>query len=433
MNNPWVTERRRLIALVSVMLVSGLLSGLWALSILIPASIYIGWLLLQLYRLEQWLSQGFKPRKVPDSSGAWDSIIVQILGIRKKDKTLQKKLAKMAKGYRNTVKALPDAAIVVNQDLEIEWVNQTAERYLGINSKQDIGYRITNLIRIPEFNQYLASPGHKPLEIELPDGPNMTLSLRVIRYGRDQRLILGRDISERIQSRNALRAFVSNASHELRTPLTVTSGYIQLLEADPSLPEHLRAPVEQLREQSEHMTSLINDLLTLSQLEGDMLADYEGRSVNLAALISQFIQDLQISGMDSGHSIACQLDASLAIRGVERELISIYTNLIENALKYTPPGTQVSISWQKGSDGQPCLTVSDDGPGFSRQHLPQLTQRFYRIDSPESAHMEGTGLGLAIVKHAVIHHGGSLAIDSEPGKGAEFRVCFPAQRAVAAK
>lgn len=428
MSHSWAIERRRIIALIAAIIILGLLSGYWIISIILPSTIYIGWQLRQFYKLEQWLLAGFKPRKAPDSSGVWESIISQILKIRKRDKLLQKRLAKMAKGYRNTIKALPDAVVVVNDELEIEWSNAIAEQYLGINSKRDFGYRITNLIRIPEFYEYLTNPTAKALEFEAPDIPGMILSLRVIHYGQNQRLILGRDISERVQIRNTLKAFISNASHELRTPLTVISGYVELIQDDPELPAHLRAPLYQLREQTDHMTQLIKDLLTLSQLEGDTLADYEGQRIDLPAILAQHIHTIQQSGMVKNHSIALDTDGQLGLLGIEREVISIYTNLIENALKYTPAGSLINIRWDINNEGQPCLTVKDNGPGFGSEHIPQLSQRFYRVHNAASIQTEGTGLGLAIVKHAVIHHGGSLSIDSAPNAGAEFSACFPVSR-----
>jgi len=430
MSHSWAIERRRILTLVAAIVILGLLSGYWLIAFLLPTALYAGWQLRQSYRLEKWLLTGFKPRKAPDSSGVWESIITQILKIRKKDKLLQKRLAKMAKGYRNTIKALPDAAVVVNDELEIEWSNAIAEQYLGIHSKRDLGYRITNLIRAPEFFEYLANPSAKAFEFEAPDTPGMMLSVRVIRYGQNQRLILARDISERVQIRNALKAFISNASHELRTPLTVTSGYLELIQDDPELAEHLREPLNQLREQTEHMTLLINDLLMLSQLEGDTLADYEGQAIDLPALLAQFIQSLQQSGVIKDHTIELDTDKQLGLLGIEREIISIYTNLIENATKYSPEGSLITITWNTNTEGQACLTVKDNGAGFAPEHIPLLTQRFYRVSEASAPQEEGTGLGLAIVKHAVMHHGGTLTINGEVGTGAEFRVCFTKTRAI---
>ena len=428
MNRTWAIERRRIFVLITVIIILGLLSDYWIISITLPTIIYIGWQLRQIYHLEQWLSEGFKPRKAPDSSGVWESIISQILKIRKKDKLLQKRLAKMAKGYRNTIEALPDAVVVVNDELEIEWSNTVAEQYLGVNPKRDLGYRITNLIRVPEFFEYLTSPTAKALEFEAPDIPGMILSVRVIHYGQNQRLILGRDISERVQIRNTLKAFISNASHELRTPLTVTSGYVELIQDDPELPVHLSAPVYQLRKQTDHMTRLINDLLTLSQLEGDTLVDYEGQTIDLPAMLAQYIHTIQQSGIVKNHIIELETDEQLGLLGIERDAISIYTNLIENAIKYTPAGSVISVLWGINSEGQPCLTVKDNGPGFGPEHIPKLPRRFYRVPNTSSIQAEGTGLGLAIVKHAAIHHGGYLSIDSAPNAGAEFSVCFPESR-----
>ena len=428
MNTPWRIERWRLIGLILLILILGTLSERWLVSIIIPVCLYIGWQLTQLYRLEKWLRKGYKPGKTPDSSGVWESIISEILRLRKQDRKHKKNLAKAAKGYRNTVKALPDAAVVVNHTLEIEWANQFAEQLLGINIKRDMGQRITNLIRAPEFLDYLNHPGHRGLEIEAPGNEKATLSIRIMRYGQNQSLILGRDISEPLRSRNALRAFVSNASHELRTPLTVTSGYIDLLQSDPDLPEQCQAPLQQLREQTDQMSHLINDLLTLSQLEVRPLLPEEGLDIDVPALISQLVHTLQEAGISERHHIELKLDPNLGLSGLEREFSSIFTNLLENACKYTPAGSTISINWSLRESATPCLVVADNGPGFSAAVISDLSRRFYRINNPLTASIDGTGLGLAIVKHAVMHHGGKLEISSQQGQGAQFSACFPAFR-----
>ncbi len=428
MNSAWRVERWRLVAMLTAILILGSLSGQWIIAIALPAAVYIAWQLRQAYQLEKWLHRGYKPGKVPDSSGVWESIISEILRIRKQDRKYKKRLAGAAKGYRNTVKALPDAAVVVNQALEIEWANPFAEQLFGIRLERDSGQRITNLIRAPEFLDYLNHPGSKGLEIEAPGQAGSMLSVRVVHYGKKQRLILGRDISEPLQARNALKAFISNASHELRTPLTVTSGYIDLLQSDPDMAEHCHVPLQQLRDQTDRMTELINDLLTLSQLEVRPLRADEGQCIDMGRLLYQLEQNLQDAGISAKHQITLDIDSSLGILGIEQEIISIANNLLENACKYTPAGSQIQLSWSQNSSGEACLKVSDNGPGFSATLIPDLTRRFYRIQNTSTSDIDGTGLGLAIVKHAVVRHGGTLSIQSQIGRGAQFTAQFPTFR-----
>ena len=221
---------------------------------------------------------------------------------------------------------------------------------------------------------------------------------------------------------------MSNASHELRTPLTVTSGYIDLLQTDPDMPVHCQAPLQQLREQTDRMTQLINDLLTLSQLEGRPLLPEEGHNIDVPALLSQMTQNMQDAGISRNHRIELQVEPKLGLSGIEREFCSICTNLLENAFKYTPSASLITLKWAQSESGSPCLECADNGPGFAAAVIPDLSRRFYRINNQLTADTEGTGLGLAIVKHAVIHHGGHLDITSQPGQGATFKACFPAFR-----
>ncbi len=429
MSSYWKTERWRLAALLLAIVLLGLASGYWLIALILPTAIYLGWQIQQLYRVEQWLAKGARKRKAPDVGGAWEAIVTYILQREKRHKSRKKRLSKLAKSYRDTVVALPDAVVILNDKLEIEWANDPADQLLGITLKRDIGYRITNLIRDPAFNQYINARDTRSMEVSSPLNDEQMLLMSIIRYGQDQQLLIARDISERVRSRQALQAFVANASHELRTPLTVTSGYIDLLQEDPDLPEQLLAPIAQLREQTDRMSELIGDLLTLSKLEGGALAAHEGNNINIPALLSQITNDLAATNAKDTHPIQLDVDSLLGLRGVKRELVSVISNLINNAIKYTPAGTPIVVVWQTNKAGCPCLTVKDQGPGFDAKYIPTLTNRFFRINNSSTTQQEGSGLGLAIVKHAVVRHGGHLTINSKPGEGAQFKVCFPESRA----
>ncbi len=420
-------EAARLWALAFCLLAMGLITDNWLLAALVPISLMLAWQLFKLWQIESWLKDGAKIKAAPESSGLWESIVAQVLQLKARQKKHKTGFTKVIKDYRDTVLALPDAAIVLNEDLEIVWANEHAKHLLGIEFAQDQGYRITNLIRQPEFVQHLTSLQSAPLEIESPINQDLTLSIQVSLYGQDQRLLLARDISDRIRTRHALQHFVANASHELRTPLTVTSGYIDIIKDDPELPKHLQESVQQLRDKTDDMAELINDLLTLSKVEGGQFEGAEEQDVNVAGLIEDLLSDSR----NGDHTFELKLDKKLGLRGIQSDIKSIARNLIENALKHTPEGSIIKVSWQQNAAKQGLLRVSDNGPGIDAAHIELITKRFYRINQDDHGNEEerkGSGLGLSIVKHSVMQHGGELQISSKPGQGAEFTAVFPASR-----
>ncbi len=429
-NHARVIERWRLIATLITIILLGFTSGHWLVVVTLSSAIYVGWQLTQLFRLEAWLREGAKRGKVPQTSGVFEAITTYILQKDKKSKLRKKRIASMVKNYRKGVAALPDATVVLNGNFEINWVNQHAQQLLGIDPVRDMGYRITNIIREPMLRQYLCSSDlSQPIEFISPMNEDVIISLRVVRYGENQHLLIARNISESVRIRDTMKSFVSNASHELRTPLTVTSGYIDIIKEDPSLPDHLREPIEQMREQTDYMTHLINDLLVLSRLESGELEHNEGEIVNVPQKLYSLILDLKQSKTADQHDFNLSIDERLGLRGIEQELTGVIVNLIENAIKHAPAGTIVNIKWFLGEDNRPCLTVEDNGDGFDPEYIPLITNRFFRIKDLKNGELVvGTGLGLAIVKHAIILHGGSLDIRAEPSKGAAFTACFPAHR-----
>jgi two-component system phosphate regulon sensor histidine kinase PhoR len=429
MSNAWSVERWRIaLTLLAIPLLGFTLSN-WVLAVALPLLGYIAWNLFQFYKLEKWLRTGAFKGRAPDASGVWGLIVQQVHRQRRKEKRRKKRLSELLKRFNATVSALPDATVILNGNDEIEWANKAAEQLLGIQRTRDTGLRIGNLIRNPDFNAAVKK-FKKELNMELgsPINPDMILALRMVRYGEGKKLLTARDISQRVELQRTRKAFVANASHELKTPLTVISGYLEIMQSDPKLPPELADAVDSATEQAQRMQRIIEDLLVLSRLEGTLLSHNSGERLSIAGILGQIITDLQQTLSGQSHRFVLDTDETLFLRGNEAEIQSICMNLISNAVKYTPAGTTIDVRWYRDSAGHACLDVEDNGPGIPAEHLPHLTERFYRVDAGRSREIGGTGLGLSIVKHVVQRHGGFLQIDSEPGKGSTFRACFPAYR-----
>jgi two-component system phosphate regulon sensor histidine kinase PhoR len=390
---------------------------------------YTAWNLYQIYKLEKWLRTGSFKGKAPDTGGVWAQIVQQIYRQQRKEKNRKKRLSELLKRYNDTVSALPDATVILNGNWEIEWANRAAEELLGIERSRDFGLRIGNLIRDPDFDAALDT-FDKEMNLELPSPVNadFMIALRMVSYGKGKKLLTARDISQRVELQRMRKAFVANASHELRTPLTVISGYLEILEMDPDIPSHLSEAISSANEQAGRMQRIIGDLLVLSRLEGTRLDRNSGDRLDVGAILRQIITDLKKTVSDKSHHFRLDLDDALFLKGNEAEIQSVCMNLISNAVKYTPDGTTVDVCWYRNSAGYACLDVKDDGPGIATEHLPHLTERFYRVDAGRSREIGGTGLGLSIVKHVVQRHGGILSIESELDKGSRFRTCFPEYR-----
>ncbi|HID82379.1 MAG TPA: phosphate regulon sensor histidine kinase PhoR [Chromatiales bacterium] len=429
MGDAWSAEYWRLGLVFIAVLMIGLLTGNWYVAWILPLTLYIAWHLRQLYFLESWLRKGTKTKKAPESGGVWALIVQQIYRRKQQERVQKKRLASTLSRFNATASALPDGTVVLNKAHEIEWANQAASELLGIDRKRDPGLRIETLIRTPEFHQWMNS-GKKGKDLEMisPVDQNRTLVLRRVKFGKGQFLLTARDISQRIQLQQMRKAFVANASHELRTPLTVIAGYLEILENADDLPDALREPVINANTQARRMRQIIEDLLTLSQLEAEDLAERNGKKLNVPALLEQFTSDLQKTLALDTHTLKLDVDSGLKIRAVESEFTSLALNLIKNAIRHTPAGTTIRIGWKKNSTGEACLSVKDDGPGIEAEHIPKLTERFYRVDPGRSRETGGTGLGLSIVKHVMQRHGGRLVIQSARGKGSIFTACFPQYR-----
>lgn len=424
-------ERWRIVGVLAAMLVLGLLTGNWFFAAFTASAFYMGWNYYQFNRLAQWLEHSDKSLESPEGGGIWQLVVSRLHQREKAARRRKKRYKQVLKRLTNVVSALPDAAILLKDNHEISWSNKKAEELLGILRQRDRHQLITNLIRDPDFLQFLnAKRKNESLVIASPMDANRSVELRLTPLGKGEKLLSGRDISERRALQRMRKAFFANASHELRTPLTVISGYLEILKDANDLPEHLKQPVANAIQQAGRMESLLEDLLTLSRLEQSVLSASDGKKINVASLIERLANDIQETMGRGTHNFQLNLDKGLEIRAVPAEVESVVGNLLKNAVKYTPDGTNVEVTWSRNGKGHACLIVSDNGEGIPAKHLPHLTERFYRVDAGRSREAGGTGLGLAIVKHIVERHGGFMNISSEEGVGTEVVTCFGKERTI---
>ncbi|MEY5098786.1 MAG: Phosphate regulon sensor protein PhoR [Pseudomonadota bacterium] len=394
------------------------------------------WMLLderRLARLQRWLGQG-RTDGAPDLPGDWGEMVERIQrgykllerGVRTSEQRLEQLMA--------AIQASPGGVVVLNSSEQIEVANEAAAAHLGFDARRDIGQYMRNLVRDPGFVAYLAAGnyGH-PVEIVLrvPEtGQFKRISLQVYPYGLGKRLMLTHDISSVELAEAMRRDFVANVSHEIRTPLTVLSGFVETMLSLDLSPEERERYLMLMNQQAQRMMTLVNDLLLLSRLEGtpgpgtgDWMParDLLDQVVEEAGALSDFIAD-------GGHDIEAEPGPAFEIAGSRAELLSAMSNLLSNAVRYTPAGGGIRAGWRLLEGGGAQYYVTDTGPGIAPEHIPRLTERFYRVDRSRSRETGGTGLGLAIVKHVVQRHGGQLRIESVVGRGSTFSIVLPASR-----
>lgn len=388
------------------------------------SSAYFFWFLFQLSRLERWMLNN--KSDVPDATGIWGEIFNHIFHLQKRNKKQKKNLAASLARFQQVAAALPDGAVILKRNDVIEWANESAKRLLGIRSPHDNGRLITNLVRTPLFIKYLKKEKFQdPLEMHSPIDLDISLNVRIVPYGKEQRLLLARDMTKIHRLEQARRDFVANASHELRTPLTVVNGYLEMMEGDvddDGIGKYKNA-ISAMHLQSLRMQNIVEDLLLLSKLENSPNLEAAER-VDVNALINDVAQEARSLGKDKKQNIVVESQCASLIEGKHKELFSAISNLAFNAVHYTPVGGKIVLSCREHSEGL-TISVVDTGIGIASQHIPRLTERFYRIDTARSRDTGGTGLGLAIVKHVLMRHHARLSIESEVGHGSTFSCHFP--------
>lgn len=382
--------------------------------------------LIYLVRFERWLRNP-EPADVPEGSGLWAEPLAMLYNLMRTVSRSQSRLSAAVERFQSAAQAIPDGVVILDDEDQIQWCNPVAERHLGIDNSADQGRPIKYLLRQSAFTDYLASQNFaEPVVMKSPVIHEATLSIQLVPFGDAQKLLLSRDISALERVVQMRRDFVANVSHELRTPLTVVGGFLETLLDNEGIDSAQRRHFEELMlDQTRRMQNLVQDLLTLSKLESSDSAASEDY-IDIERLMGSLQEDARsLSGGQHEIVFERQLDAGLL--GNEAEVHSALSNLISNAVRYTPAGGRIRANWsRRGADA--VFSVEDNGPGIEAQHLPRLTERFYRVDRSRSRETGGTGLGLSIVKHVLTRHQGRLEILSTPGKGSTFSAVFPARR-----
>ena len=421
MNQNWHgTLIRHLLLLVTASLLAGLISGHYGGCLAIGLGLYLAWTLKQLLRLHDWLRHHKPDEPPPDGYGLWGEVFDSIYHLQRRDQRVRGRLQAVIDRVQESTAALRDAVIMLDSEGNLEWWNRAAETLLGLKTPQDSGQPVTNLVRHPRFKEYFEHANYaEPLEIPSPVNDRLRIQMLITRYGNNEHLMLVRDVTRLHLLEQMRKDFVANVSHELRTPLTVICGYLETLldNVEEVNPRWVRA-LQQMQQQGGRMQTLLNDLLLLAKLEA---TDYpsDNQPIAVPALLQSIKNDAHALSGAKNQEITLDVESDWSLKGSEAELRSAFSNLIFNAVKYTPAEGKIRIRWWADGRGAH-LSVQDSGIGIDPKHIPRLTERFYRVDSSRASNTGGTGLGLAIVKHVLLRHRGALEINSVPGKGSVF-------------
>jgi two-component system phosphate regulon sensor histidine kinase PhoR len=398
----------------------------WALGVLaIGALAIVVFHLHHLQRVNDWAS-GPLDAEVPSGSGVWGDAFSAIHRRVRQRKAHQRELGSIIERFRKAAEAIPDGVILLDRHGHIEWANARAEQYVGLAMPADRGRPIVNLMRQPEFIRFLESGEYaEPILVEQSREPHL-LSIQVVPYGASEKMLLARDVTQLEAVARMRRDFIANVSHELKTPLTVVAGFIETLQDVDLEPRQRARYLALMQDQASNMQRLVDDLLALSALESEHNPPNEAEFALVPLLLELSAQGKALA--HGQHEIELNIGDAATIVGSRDELASAFGNLVSNAIRYTPPGGRIVLKWEVAADGGGRFSVLDSGIGIAREHIPRLTERFYRVDRSRSRATGGTGLGLAIVKHVLLRHQAELEIDSEPGEGSTFTVVLPGRR-----
>jgi two-component system phosphate regulon sensor histidine kinase PhoR len=409
---------------LSVTLIVGAIIGQVTLTLLIAALLVLISNYVQLYRLTKWLWQS-RTISPPKASGIWQHIYEGVYSLQRRNRTKHKSLGELVKRFREGTEALPDAVVVLDKNVRIVWCNHNACIELGLRWPDDKGRRIDNLVRHPSFIEFLQQGDYQdPIEVAAPTNPNKIFEYRRKEYGDSQRLLISRDVTRVAHLEEMRKDFVANVSHELKTPLTVINGYIEVLETTTlDAPPIVNKALSEMGSQTKRMQVLIEDLLILSRIESSSDRIFEN-VIDMQAMFEQIELESIALNKNRQHKIKFNIDKDLHVYGVETELRSACSNLIFNAMHYTPQGGKIEVIWKQKANGA-YFAVIDNGDGIEDKHLRRLTERFYRVDKARSRTTGGSGLGLSIVKHVLHHHNTSLEVVSKIEKGSTFSFVLP--------
>ncbi len=384
--------------------------------------------LWQEYRLSRWLENPEQVR-APDATGTWGDIFYRLDKLQRSQKASRTQLVNALDQFEHAAMAVPDGMIILNNSEQIEWCNPASRSFLGLDCERDRGQYIRYLLRQAHFQEFFdANDYAQRLTCKSPLDRSMTLSLQMVPFGKSKKLLIARDITDLERVDAMRRDFIANVSHELRTPLTVVGGFVESLADNPKLSDtDARRYFNLMQENTRRMQRLLDDLLTLSRLES---ADHtlSDEQVNVQDLLRTLESEAQ-SLSRGRHSITLTLESSASLTGSLQEIHSALGNLVSNAVRYTPEGGTIDLSWSERNN-EAVFAVCDSGMGIAPEHIPRLTERFYRVDHSRSRDTGGTGLGLAIVKHVLTRHGARLEVQSIPGKGSTFSAIFPSSRVI---
>lgn len=420
----WYKELQTLLLLLLLASGVGWMVGLVQEALIAVLLFFVFGYLWQLRRVLQWIDH--PESEPPEGSGIWGMMLDQMYAIQRHNRDARSRLQHTVDYLRDSFRSLRDGALLIDQKGAIEWSNGSAERLLGLRYPQDKGQNLLSLVRYPQFASYLLLADYaEPLTFSTNDFPIRHLQVEVSSFGIGDRLILVRDVTQLVQVEQTRQDFVGNVSHELRTPLTVISGYVDtLLSQSDKLPPTFVKPLEQMAQQTQRMETLVRDLLWLSKIEATTTKKRVREQVDLTVLVKEIIDELSAAFPSRRIELNCRVkDARMT--GDYRELFSAVNNLVVNALKYSNEDSPVSVTLANHENALE-LEVCDQGLGIAEEHIPRLTERFYRVDESRSFAGGGTGLGLAIVKHVAASHDAQLKIRSELGKGSCFTLQFKA-------
>jgi two-component system, OmpR family, phosphate regulon sensor histidine kinase PhoR len=385
-----------------------------------------------LHQLQLWLKSP-NLKTLPEGSGSWETIFTALLQYERNNQFNQTQLNSALERFSLATSAMPDGLVILGSNNEIEWCTPHAESQLGLDLSKDKNLPIVNLVRDSHFIAYLYNADYsEPFKLKSWRNPDVTLDLHIIPFANNQKLLISRDMTQLEKVDMMRRDFIANVSHELRTPLTVVGGFLETLgDMQGAVPDAIKSYFGMMQDQTNRMRRIIEDLLTLSTIESNTEAP-DDNQIDMASLLKAVQNDalgLSQSLYKTKHKIQLNVDQTLNLSGSQDELHSVFSNLVSNAVRYTPTGNSIFITWSL-VDEHAVFSVRDTGIGIEQQHIDRLTERFYRVDRGRSRETGGTGLGLSIVKHILIRHQAKLEISSEIGVGSTFSVAFPKARII---
>jgi two-component system phosphate regulon sensor histidine kinase PhoR len=424
--NRWISQIAVLTAWLAAALLLGFAFGAAGWWVAGALALYLAHTLRNVFLLDRVLEGG---KRVPmfETRGLWAEVFGRVARLQGKARSRKKKYHRLLREVRESTGALSDGGIILDAAHEIVWFNPAATRLLGLDPARDVGNRVDNLLRHPDFVTYLADPKGEAVVVPSPVVDGGWLAVQLIPYGQEQHLAIVRDVTREHMLETTRRDFVANASHELRSPLTVVSGYLDSLAEAEDVPSAWSKPIAEMQRQVARMTQILRDLIELTRLEA---ADAKAPLgfVDVCGMLRVIVKDFPL-GPERAR-LGLHIDTDAALLGSESELHSIFFNLISNAMRFTPASGTVDVVWRTEAEGGAVFEVVDTGIGIPEEQIPRITERFYRVDPGRSRAAGGTGLGLAIVKHALQRHGATLSIRSREGEGSTFSCHFPAARVV---